>query len=203
MGRFSLWTQCIVKKKTVEGVLASCNDLIVQVKGNQPSLLALASSITEKKPVGPTYNTFEKNHGRMELRNVTVFDVEENELGDEWNGLFKSVAEVFRQTTWQNRSGHWQQRQETSIYLSTAKISTKEFATAIRGHWGIENRVHYVRDVSMKEDASRIRTKPGIFARIRSVCLNVMRSNNVKNISQAIFENALDLKKVLEMEGLK
>jgi hypothetical protein len=62
-----------------------------------------------------------------------------------------------------------------------------------RGHWGIENRNHHVRDRTLGEDASRIRCRPGIFARIRSFALNILRAHGVTNVSEAIYTNALSL----------
>ncbi|MBC7953927.1 MAG: transposase [Rhodospirillaceae bacterium] len=61
------------------------------------------------------------------------------------------------------------------------------WAAAIRGHWGIENRNHYVRDVSCDEDKSRIRDNPGIIARARSFALNIMRKNGITNVAQALW----------------
>jgi len=63
-------------------------------------------------------------------------------------------------------TGLWGQRQETTFYVSSAAdYPATEWAAAIRGHWGIENRNHYVRDVSCNEDQSRIWDNPGIMAR--------------------------------------
>ena len=77
-------------------------------------------------------------------------------------------------------------------------MSAKKAATAIRSHWGIENQNHYVRDVSMLKDDSRIRTNPGIFARARSFALNILRANGEKNIADALWRNALNLNRPLE-----
>ena len=52
---------------------------------------------------------------------------------------------------------------------------------------GIENRNHYVRDVSCDEDKSRIRDNPGIMARARSFALNIMRKNGITNVAQALW----------------
>ena len=62
-----------------------------------------------------------------------------------------------------------------SIYLSNRPVAAKIAADAIRKHWGIENKSHYTRDVTFREDASRIRTNPGIFARLRTIAYNVLR----------------------------
>jgi len=53
-------------------------------------------------------------------------------------------------------------------------VQAEEFRQAIHNHWGIENRNHYVRDVCMGEDRSRIRTNPHIMAKLRSFALNIL-----------------------------
>ena len=63
--------------------------------------------------------------------------------------------------------------------------------------WGIENRDHHVRDRVLREDDSRIRRKPGVFARLRSFALNVLRANGVSNVSEAVYVNALSLDRLL------
>ncbi len=67
----------------------------------------------------------------------------------------------------------------------------------MRGHWGIENRAHHVRDRILREDDSRIRTRPGLFARLRSFALNILRANGVTNVSEALYANALSLDRPL------
>ena len=57
--------------------------------------------------------------------------------------------------------------------------------------WAIENRSHYVRDVTLCEDASRIRKNPGVFARIRSFAYNIMRINQTDSIAQDRYAAAL------------
>jgi predicted transposase YbfD/YdcC len=68
----------------------------------------------------------------------------------------------------------------------------------VRGHWGIEDRAHHVRDRILREDDSRIRTRPGVFARLRSFALNILRANGVINVSEAIYANALCLDRLLD-----
>jgi hypothetical protein len=70
-------------------------------------------------------------------------------------------------------------------------------SAAIRGHWGIENRNHHVRDRTLGEDASRIRRRPGIVARLRSFALNILRAHGVGNVSEALYVNALSLDRLL------
>ena len=60
-----------------------------------------------------------------------------------------------------------------------------------------ENKNHYVRDVSMCEDASRIRINASIFARARSFALNILRANGETNIADALWNNVLDFNRLL------
>ena len=85
---------------------------------------------------------------------------------------------------------------------TTGQDTGQVFARVIRGHWGVENRNHYVRDVTMREDASRIRRNPGIFARLRSFTLNILRKNNITNVSEALYDNALCLDNLRTYVGL-
>ena len=64
-------------------------------------------------------------------------------------------------------------------------LPAAQCAKAIRDHWHIENRSHYVRDGSFAEDASRIRRNPGIFARLRSFAANILRFNGIHNVSDS------------------
>ena len=96
----------------------------------------------------------------------------------------------------------WKNSDETSFYISTIVLTAQEFCLAIRNHWGIENRNHYVRDVTLGEDKSRIRTNPHIFAKLRSFALNILRHNQVDNVSLELFENAMNLDKVLNYLGI-
>ncbi len=136
---------------------------------------------------------------RHESRIVEVFDARPALEKTTWNGLIAGIICVKRSTlTRRAKDGMWERREETSFYVCSAPLSAKKAATAIRSHWGIENQNHYVRDVSMLEDASRIRINPGIFARARSFALNILRANGEKNIADALWRNALNLNRPLQ-----
>ena len=66
---------------------------------------------------------------------------------------------------------------ETRYYISSLSETAQSFAERIRAYWGVENKVHYVRDVTQGEDKSRIRTNPlpQIFALARNFTLNLYR----------------------------
>jgi predicted transposase YbfD/YdcC len=95
----------------------------------------------------------------------------------------------------------WEVTEETAWFLSTCSVSAQAAAEAIRGHWGIENRSHHVRDTAFAEDASRIRKNLTILARLRSFALNICRAHNAPNIALALYENALSINKTLPLVG--
>ena len=100
------------------------------------------------------------------------------------------------------KSKSWQDSHETAFYISTIVLPAEEFGKVIRNHWGLENRNHYVRDVTLAEDKSRIRSNPSILARLRSFALNILRYNQVTNVSQTLFENCMNIQRVLKYQGV-
>jgi hypothetical protein len=73
-----------------------------------------------------------------------------------------------------------------------------------RGHWGIENRVHWVRDVTMGEDASRIRTAAGpeAMAGPRNAAISLLRLSGLTNIAEALRENLYHARDLLSKLGI-
>jgi len=168
------------------------------VKGNQPELHAAVQALCKAQSPTSQCKTIDPiRHGRQEHRTVEVFDMREK-LGDDWVDLILTVARVDR-LTWHKdtKSGKWVYTEERSYYASQITLQAPEMANIIRGHWGIENRNHYVRDVTLLEDDSRIRIKPGHFSRLRSMALNILRANNVTNVRQAVYANALNVMNML------
>lgn len=124
-----------------------------------------------------------KGHGRIEKRSVSICYTLDGIRS--WPGL-KTVIRVEseRQII---RHNHLEIQNETRYYISSLSATAKEFSQRIRGYWGVENKVHYVRDVTQGEDASRIRTKPlpQIFAVARNFTLNLYRTQMFENMAQA------------------
>src|SRR3954463_1463664 len=174
------------------------NGLLAQVKQNQPTLHeTLARICAEHRPFDSQETVDRRRHGRQEHRLVEVFDTA-GHLDPEWQPLIACVARVSRLTFEKDtRSGLWPSREEIGCYACQIHLDAETLARAVRSHWGIENRDHYVRDVG--EDGSRIRQKPGAMARIRSAALNILRANGVQNVSQALYINALNFDRLLAL----
>jgi predicted transposase YbfD/YdcC len=170
----------------------------VRVKDNQPRLRdALVALCAEREPSDRLETVDHGRHGRQEHRRVEVFGVEGG-LDPDWRPWIACAARVTR-LTWRKdtRTGLWARSGEVALYASQVRLDAAAFGRAVRAHWGIENRDHHVRDRILREDDSRIRRRPGIFARLRSFALNILRAGGVGNVSEAIYTNALSLDRLL------
>lgn len=192
------------QKKTFEVAKNTGNDLLVQVKENQPKLHDLLQDLTKQQP--PIDQSFSRDKGRnrVDERWVEVFPLQDAVAGTEWAPFLATAMRVTRQSwLFDTSSWKWNLREETSFYVaSIAGLPATYFAAAIRNHWGIENRNHHVRDVSLFEDQSRIRSNPSIMARIRSFALNILRFNNVTNVANTLWENALCFERLCATKGI-
>ena len=173
----------------------------MQVKGNQKNLLKDCERTAREQKPASTHRTHTRAHGRKEKRTVTAYPVldfftpREKEL---WPTV-ASVLHCYRErSTFATKTKQWTVSEEHSFYVGTRTFTAREADCYIRRHWYIENKNHYVRDVSMHEDTSRIRIHADRMVRLRSFALNILRANGEKNIKRALYENALSLQKVLD-----
>ena len=123
----------------------------------------------------------------MERRTVSLYrDIESLPNADQWAGL-KTIIKV---TSYRHiLKGQKIVINEPAIryYISSLDESVETLARRIREYWHVENKVHYVRDVTQGEDASRIRVQPlpNIFALARNLALNLYRDYGFDNMAQA------------------
>lgn len=109
----------------------------------------------------------------------------------EWKPLVAQIIQVNRTVLRRcSRTGLCSSTSEIAWYLTNVQLTAPELA-AIRNHWHIENKLHYTRDVTFLEDQSRIRSNPGIFARLRSFAYNILRCNQTDTFSQSRYAAAL------------
>jgi hypothetical protein len=172
--------------------------VLARVKVNQPRLHeALVALCAGRASIDRDETVDRHRHGRHEQRRVEVF-APTTDLPAGWRDPITAVARITR-LTWLRDAGTglWRRRQEVAYYACQVRLDAPTFGRIVRGHWGIENRSHHVRDRILREDDSRIRTRPGVFARLRSFALNVLRANGIANVSEAIYANALSLDRLL------
>jgi len=180
-------------KKTFEAAADAQAHLIVQLKDNQPTLCRKVEAVcNDAKPLSGVQTVDRKKRNRHETRTVAVFDALPAVAGTEWEPHVAAIIAIERRVlTFQPATGLWNASCETALYLSNRPIRARKAADAVRKHWGIENKQHYTRDVTLREDASRIRRNPGIFARLRSFAYNILRFNQSDTIAQDRYAAAL------------
>jgi len=166
--------------------------LIVQVKDNQPILHQQIQQIcATAAPLGSA-RSHNKGRNRDERRTVTVFDPAERLADTDWHSHVAAIIRVERTIfTRSAKTGLLRHSADTAFYVSNAPLPAARAAEAIRAHWAIETTSHYSRDVSMGEDRSRIRTNPGVFARLRSFAFNLLKANQTDTLSQDRYRAAL------------
>ena len=138
---------------------------------------------------------------RHETRTIVVIDATPAVVGTEWESYVATVVQVERTANaFHPATSLSKTSAETSFYLSTRPIDANHAVDAIRKHWRIENKLHYTRDVTLREDASRIRKNPGVFARMRSIAYNILRNDHSDTIAQDRYAAALGgLKSIFSM----
>ena len=161
-------------------IVAGQADYVLAVKGNQPTLhegieaffLDHMEDDFARVKVS-RHETKEHGHGRDEHRTYYVCDVPDD-LPDRarWVGL-KRIGVAIRDTT---RSG--KPCDEVRYYLMSKRLSARSFGAAVRGHWGIENSLHWQLDLSFGEDRSRIRKghADANFAIVRRMALSLLKN---------------------------
>jgi len=121
-----------------------------------------------------------------------VFDPADILADTDWHPYVATVIRVERDVYTRNaKTGLLRHSAETGFYVSNTPVTATRAAEAIRAHWTIENTSHYSRDVTLGEDRSRIRTNPGVFARLRSFAFNILKANRTDTLSQDRYRAAL------------
>jgi len=183
------------QKKIAQEIREADADYVLALKGNQEMvhdeiqtyLDAVLTERTTPRPVGAklstgaatlaVWETVEKDHGRIETRRYYQ-SAELAWFADraKWEGLrsvgmVEAIREVGGKTTVERR-----------YYLSSLPRDVATFARAVRGHWGVENKLHWVLDVWFREDQSRARAGHAAenLATLRRLALNLLKREKTK-----------------------
>lgn len=163
-----------------EQILLQGGDYLMALKDNQPILRDLVESMFKTGRPLSVYSSEEKGHGRQELRECTVLDtrlLEQEGMYEPWPGL-KRIIKMRRE-----RTADGVKSSETVYYLSSEeKDDASYYAGRIRGHWGIENKLHWHLDVTFKEDQCRARTDNGAvnLSAMRKYALELLKRQDDK-----------------------
>jgi predicted transposase YbfD/YdcC len=169
--------------------------LLVCVKANQPTLLARLKALPwNDVPVGHT--STERAHGRIEKRTLKVVTVTEQAGGLGFPDAAQAIQVVRRTRRCKPKPGKKNRWRTQTVYaivtLPTEDATAAELATWIRQHWHIENKLHWVRDVTLGEDLHQARTRngPQVLAVLRNLILSLLRLDGHDNIARALRQHA-------------
>jgi predicted transposase YbfD/YdcC len=169
-------------KKTTETIITSNNNYVIAAKGNQKALYKkIKRTMSIQHNIHSTYHQIDLNRGRCELRHISVSNYIDG-ISKEWIGL-QQLIKVERFTTQKNKEA----RQQIAYYISSLKENAYNYFEGIKSHWEIENSLHWVKDVTFKEDESKIRSKdaPQNISTIKNIAINIFRQNNYTNLAKA------------------
>lgn len=162
-------------------------DYVLIAKGNQATLLDDLQLFFEEPPADcrdwRTARSVNKGHGRLEIRELVASTELAEFLAPHWAG----VAQVFRLT----RTVHEDGKTRTEVVygitsLAPAHASAARLLELVRAHWSIENRLHWRRDVTLREDHCQVRkgTAPRTLAVLNSFLLALLDFLGVRNVAQ-------------------
>jgi predicted transposase YbfD/YdcC len=175
------------QKAIAQTIMDGGGDYVLAVKDNQPTLHAELQAAFTQAPAPPLRSsrcttTFEKGHGRYEQRTVQALPAREYLSAAQsavWAGVL-SLGMVTR-VVWEQET----ERQSTEVryFLSSLPPVARRLGAAIRGHWSIENGLHWVLDVVFREDARRVydRTTAENVAFLNRLALSLLRGDPGKN----------------------
>lgn len=169
------------QKNIAQAIVEQGGDYVLAVKDNQPTLhaeidAAFTSAVERESPELRSHSSVNQGHGRRECRTVWVLPAKGrlSQLG-EWAGLLSLVL-VLRVVTCL-RTGV--ETIEVRHFISSLRPSARRLGRAIRGHWSIENGLHWVLDVVFREDARRLydRTAAENVAFLNRVAVSLLRAD--------------------------
>jgi predicted transposase YbfD/YdcC len=153
-------------------------DYVLAVKQNQPTLYqqvekAIDAGLEQDAATLDEHGAVERGHGRHETRTYAVIPAPESVDPD---GLWRDLNAVGMAIT-ESTDSRGRHRSEVRYYILSVVLSSKEFAGAVRGHWSIENNLHWQLDVSFREDECRVRTDhaPANLSVIRRFALGLLK----------------------------
>lgn len=169
---------------TATAIIQAGGDYVFTVKKNQPSLHAACKNLPWQDV--PAHRVTTTGHGRRVTRTIKVV------AAPAWVG-FAGAAQIAQVRRTVTRAG---KKSVEVVYLITSAnhqaAPPRTLAAWVQGHWGIENRLHWVRDVTFDEDRSQIRTgnAPQVMATIRNTAISLLRLAGTTSIAKALRHHA-------------
>jgi predicted transposase YbfD/YdcC len=168
------------QRAIAQAIRAKGADYLFALKDNWPALAEEVRRYFDAAPPGAlaSHQTTDGDHGRIETRRACVSHhvawlASDRRFPGEWR--FPDLAMIGMVEAEVERDGKTTRARR--YYLSSAPLSAPAFAAAVRAHWGIENRLHWVMDVVFHDDVMQLRTGsgPANMATIRHAAINIVK----------------------------
>jgi predicted transposase YbfD/YdcC len=176
---------------TAQVITSQGADYVMTVKGNTPTLYRQLKKLPWARI--PAVSSVSTDHGRRARRTIKAV------LAPAWIG-FAGAAQVAQLRRTVTRNG---KKTVEVVYLITSDrdADPATLAAWVRSHWEIENRLHWVRDVTYQEDRSLVRTgnAPRVMATLRSLAISLLRLDGQTNIAAANRHHARDPQRTLKL----
>jgi predicted transposase YbfD/YdcC len=170
------------QKKIADKIYQANGDYILSLKANHPTLFQDVKTWFDSQQTAdilplPLEHTTEAGHHRIEVRKYWAFSLSQLpplHQSSQWAG-FQTVIAVERIRHLRTKTTH-----EIQFYLSSLSSNSSQISRTIRQHWGIENSLHWVLDVTFNEDACRVRSlhSPHNLALVRRFALNIFNCDH-------------------------
>jgi predicted transposase YbfD/YdcC len=195
----------LTQRHVAQTIVEKGGDYVMIVKENQPQLHADIELVFTLPPVGDrqeTARTVDSGHGRIEQRNITT---SEALVGySDWPGLAQ-VFEVGRHVITPKTGKERAEVVYGVTSLRPERATPGRLLELVRGHWSIENKSHWVRDVTFDEDRSQVRCGniPHVMAALRNTTIGLLRWAGHTNIAAACRRLAAQPVQALALIGIE
>jgi predicted transposase YbfD/YdcC len=190
------------QRNLCQQIIGAEGEYLAIVKENQPQLAADIALLFRDPPWGEPFATAEScaRHGdRWEHRCLRASTALQGYL--DWPGV-RQVCQVERVTV--HKGNVTSEVRYAITSLGPGGADAARLLTLVRGHWAIENRLHYVRDVTFGEDASQVRrgAAPQVMAALRNVVIGLLRQAGWTNIAAGLRHYAWQSGAALQLLGI-
>lgn len=165
-------------------IIEKGGDYLLAVKGNQPTLLAsVETAFIDCPNEGASYEQVDPSHGRLVAQISHALAAAGHVDTALWPEC-KTIGRVSSFRVVSSKPSELEQR----FYICSRDLTAEEMAVAVRAHWGIENRLHWMLDVNFGEDACQVRkdNAPQNLSLLKKIILNLIRADTTDNVKTSL-----------------